>query len=215
MFEYLLRTPRSARLSALALSTGLIVFCAALQAQAAATKPPATPAPAPAAGPARQLLVTLRSGTMDSASSTTSRTTSSRSTASDNEEQSVRVQDGAKAILTLGDSSPSATRQSSGTQSQSQSVLEIVPKLAGNSVTVQIQSLRASSDRGASQWQNVATTITTPLSVWTEISGRGPWGGDEASQTTSSRSTHRDVRRLYLKVDEIRVDEIRVDERKP
>ena len=212
MFEYLLRTPRSARLSALALSTGLIVFCAALQAQAAATKPPATPAPAPAAGPARQLLVTLRSGTMDSASSTTSRSTSSHSTATDNEEQSVRVQDGAKAILTLGASSPSATRQGSGTQSQS--VLEIAPKLAGTSVTVQIQSLRASSDRGASQSQHVATTITTKLAEWTEISARGPWGGDEASQTTSSRSTHREVRRLYLKVDEIRVNEIRVDDRK-
>jgi hypothetical protein len=168
-----------------------------------APPPAATPspgsAPSPAAGAPRQLLVTLRYGNPGDAAGST---ISSRSAASDNEEQSVRVLDGAKAILTLSQSNPSATRQRSGAQSIS--VVEFLPRLSGNTVTVQIQAQRASrGSSGASLSENVATTLSTRLAEWTEVTGRGPWGGSETAETTSSFGTQRDIRRIFLKVDDM------------
>ncbi len=147
----------------------------------------------------RMLLVTLRFGSPPSASSTT--TTSSRDARSTNEEQTVRVMDGAKAIMTISQNAPSATRQGNGTQQGT--IVELSPKLAGNNVTLQLQAQRSSSSPSGNLAQNVATTISVPLSEWTEVTGSGPFTSNNTVETTSSRSAQSSPKTIYLKVDEV------------
>lgn len=147
----------------------------------------------------RMLLVTLRFGSPPGASSTT--TTSSRDARSTNEEQTVRVMDGAKAIMTISQNAPSATRQGNGTQQGT--IVELSPKLAGNNVTLQLQAQRSSSSPSGNLAQNVATTISVPLSEWTEVTGSGPFASNNNVETTSSRSAQSSPKTIYLKVDEV------------
>ena len=147
----------------------------------------------------RMLLVTLRFGSPPSASSTT--TTSSRDARSTNEEQTVRVMDGTKAIMTISQNAPSATRQGNGTQQGT--IVELSPKLAGNNVTLQLQAQRSSSSPSGNLAQNVATTISVPLSEWTEVTGSGPFTSNNTVETTSSRSAQSSPKTIYLKVDEV------------
>ncbi len=147
----------------------------------------------------RMLLVTLRFGSPPGASSTT--TTSSRDARPTNEEQTVRVMDGAKAIMTISQSAPSATRQGNGTQQGT--IVELSPKLAENNVTLQLQAQRSSSGSSGNLAQNVATTISVPLSQWTEVTGSGPFASNNNVETTSSRSAQSSPKTIYLKVDEV------------
>jgi len=147
----------------------------------------------------RMLLVTLRFGSPPGASATT--TTSSRDARPTNEEQTVRVMDGAKAIMTISQNAPSATRQGNATQQGT--IVELSPKLAGNNVTLQLQAQRSSSSPSGNLAQNVATTISVPLSQWTEVTGSGPFASNNNVETTSSRSAQSSPKTIYLKVDEV------------
>lgn len=158
-----------------------------------------TAAPAPTTPPTRMLLITLRFAPPPAHSSAV--TTSSRNARPSEEEQTVRVLDGAKATMAISQSTPSVTRQGSGAQQGM--VVELSPRLAGNTVTVQIQALRTGSSAGGASSQSVATTINVALSEWIEVTGRGPFASNSLAETTSSRNAKAGAQAIYLKVDEV------------
>ena len=182
------------------------------------TPPVAAPAPAPAPvsapapaaappAPPRQLLVTVRFGEPPGDSGSV--TSSSRGASNEPQEQSIQVLDGQRASISISQGTPASARAMpgiTGVAGLSGSQLEVQPSLSGDVVTVSFysQMLLSSPGRtGPAQMQQVATTLSLPLGEWTEVSGRGPWASSQASETTSSRSSRQDIRRIFIKVDEI------------
>ena len=174
---------------------------------------PTPPAAAPAASSAppespRQLLVTVRFGTPpgDSRSSVT---TSSRSASDESPEQSIQVLNGQRALMTFSQGTQASARPLpgiTGAPGQSSTHLEVQPRLSGNSASVSFyaQSQTSSQGRtGPAQTLQVGTSLSVRLGEWTEVSGRGPWTSNQSSETTSSRSASPDMRRIFLKVDDI------------
>ena len=179
-------------------------------AAAPASAPAPAPAPAPAAAPPpppRQLLVTVRFG--EPPGGFGSVTSSSREASNESQEQSIQVLDGQRASISTNEGTPASARAMpgiTGVPGLSGSQLEVQPSLSGNLAVVSFysQMLLSSPGRtGPAQLQQVATTLSLPLGEWTEVSGRGPWASSQASETTSSRSSRQDIRRIFLKVDDI------------
>ena len=179
---------------------------------APAPAPAPVSAPAPAAAPPpppppRQLLVTVRFGEPPNESSSV--TTSSRGASNESQEQSIQVLDGQRASISTSQGTPASARAMpgiTGVPGLSGSQLEVQPTLSGNGVVMSFYSqmlLSSPGGTGPAQLQQVATTLSLPLGEWTEVSGRGPWASSQASETTSSRSSRQDIRRIFLKVDDI------------
>ena len=147
----------------------------------------------------------------------------SDSTASDRNTQSVRVLEGREAFVSVGQSVPVRERQVrrqvvggqvveqvvEGTQYRDVTTgFYVVPRLAGDRVTLDVSPQRESMSRqvgGAVNVQSMATTVSGRIGEWMEIGGVTR---DAAGQQTvilgRSSSATRDSRRVLVKVDEIR-----------
>ena len=133
--------------------------------------------------------------------------------------QQVRVLEGSRAFIRTGQSVPVRNRQVIDTPngrrvvettgfSEASSGFYVLPRLAGDRVTLQIftanDSVRSSAT-GATNIQQVQTVVSARLGEWVEIGGIGQQGTSEDSQvlgrSTNARSSQRGV---MLKVDEVR-----------
>lgn len=141
-------------------------------------------APTPAA---RNLLVSVRLGEPDSGNVVSTQ----RPGGGGNTEQQVRVLEGARASLALVQGS------------SSQTVVEVVATVSGNTATVQLATQAQSASRGGQQGQGsrTATTLRVTLGEWTEVSGQGPWSGSGDSVITTGRPAQ--PPRVFLRVDEV------------
>jgi type II secretory pathway component GspD/PulD (secretin) len=133
--------------------------------------------------------------------------------------QQVRVLEGSRAFIRMGQSVPVRNRQVIDTPngrrvvettgfSEAASGFYVLPRLAGDRVTLQIftanDSMRSPAT-GATNIQQVQTVVSARLGEWVEIGGIGQQGTLEDSQvlgrSTNARSSQRGV---MLKVDEVR-----------
>jgi len=81
---------------------------------------------------------------------------------------------------------------------------ELVTKISGETALVQFSSRNQNSNARGSQTNMVDTTLTVPMNVWAEVSGRGPWtSGSNSNVTSSSRSSGANDSKVYLKVQEV------------
>ena len=129
-------------------------------------------------------------------------TVSSVSSRDNDSEQSLQVMEGERASLSLIQEAPSRKAGQAGGRPVNRSLLDLMVKLSGNSAIVQFYSENQSSSAAGSQTSRVATSLSVPLGVWTEVSGRGPWSGSR-SGTISSNDARANSSKVYLKVVEI------------
>ena len=127
---------------------------------------------------------------------------SSVSSRDNDSEQGVQVMEGERASLSLIQEAPSRKAGQAGGRPVNRSLLDLMVKLSGNSAIVQFYSENQSSSAAGSQTSRVATSLSVPLGVWTEVSGRGPWSGSRSS-TISSNDARANSSKVYLKVVEI------------
>ena len=133
--------------------------------------------------------------------------------------QQVRVLEGNRAFIRLGQSVPVRNHQVIDTPngrrvvettgfSETSSGFYVLPRLAGDRVTLEIftanDSVRSPAT-GATTIQQVQTVVSARLGEWVEIGGIGRHGTSEETQTlTRSTDVRRDQRSVMLKVDEVR-----------
>lgn len=157
----------------------------------------ATAAPRADASPQKpkSLLISVRYGEGDAEGST------SISSRDNNSEQRVQTVEGERASVAMMDGPGGRTGQT-GARPATQSMLEMVAKVSGNSALVQFFSQTQSASSSSNQGNRVATSLNIPMGVWTEVSGRGPWSGSSNS-TISSSSARGNSSRVYIKVEDI------------
>jgi type II secretory pathway component GspD/PulD (secretin) len=146
-----------------------------------------------------------------------------RSTESDRNTQTVRVMEGREAYVGTGQSVPVRDRQVRRVVINGQLVEQVVdgtqyrdvttgfyvlPRLAGDRVTLDISPQRESLSRqvpGGVNVQSVVTTVSGRLGEWMEIGGIGQdTSGQQTVLLGRSSSAVRDSRRVLVKVDELR-----------
>jgi type II secretory pathway component GspD/PulD (secretin) len=143
--------------------------------------------------------------------------------ASDRNTQSVRVLEGREAFVGVGQSVPVRERQVrrqvaggkvveqvvEGTQYRDITTgFYVVPRLAGDRVTLDVSPQRETMSRqvaGGVNVQNMTTTVSGRLGEWMEIGGLSrDAAGQQMVILGRSAGTTRDSRRVLVKVDEIR-----------
>ena len=129
-------------------------------------------------------------------------TVSSVSSRDNDSEQSLQVMEGERASLSLIQGTPARKPGLTGGRPATRTMLELMVKLSGNGAMVQFFSENQSSSAAGSQTSRVATSLSVPLGVWVEVSGRGPWSGSSIS-TISSGDARANSSKVYLKVVEI------------
>ncbi len=146
-----------------------------------------------------------------------------RSMESDRNTQTVRVMEGREAYIGTGQSVPVRERQVRRVVINGQVVDQVVdstqyrdantgfyvlPRLAGDRVTLDISPQRESLSRqvrGGVDVQSVVTTVSGRLGEWMEIGGVGQdASGQQSVLLGRSTSAVRDNRRVLVKVDEVR-----------
>jgi len=177
--------------------------------------------------PARRLQISVRfddsldaarqgigaSGTIGNrGSSVELRAQDSRLRAEERVDQRLQVIEGARATIYTGQSRPLRQRQliqtPAGVISQETIVVQeratgfdVVPRLSGENVTVEIAPQRESGD----SFQRVSTTASGRLGEWFEIGGvAGTASRDERGLASSNFSSGAESRRVWLKVEELR-----------
>ena len=153
--------------------------------------------PVVAAAP-KQLLISVRYGDEDS-----SAVVSTSSSGNNNAEQRVQATEGERATVTLRQSTGVRRPGSSGVPVETATMIELVAKINGQTALVQFFSRNQTASARGSQSNIVDTTLSVPMDVWTEVSGRGPWSSGNSSVTTSSRSAGANDSKIYLRVQEI------------
>ena len=133
--------------------------------------------------------------------------------------QQVRVLEGSRAFIRLGQSVPVRNRQVIDTPSgrrvvettgfsEASSGFYVLPRVAGDRVALEISTTNdsvRSPGAGATNIQHVQTVVSARLGEWVEIGGIGQHGILEESQAlTRSTDARRDQRRVMLKVDDVR-----------
>jgi len=131
--------------------------------------------------------------------------------ASERVDQRVQVLEGGRATIHTGRSRGVPQRQliqtPAGVVAQETIVIqeratgfEVIPRMAGDGVQLEIAPLRESGDR----FQRVSTTVHAPLGQWIEIGGAA---GSEARERqgilSSERSAATESRRVWLKVEDL------------
>lgn len=158
------------------------------------TKAPTTPARTEVAvAKPKSLQITLRYGEPESESISS---TSNRDT---NAEQRLQTIEGERASLTMMQGPGPRQAGQAGARPVQQVALEVIAKLKDGSATVQLWAQNLSVGSASTQASKVATTLTVPLNVWTEVNGRGP----SNNVTISSGSARGDYTRLFLKVEDL------------
>lgn len=147
----------------------------------------------------------------------------SDSVASDRNTQSVRVLEGREAFVQVGQSVPVRERQVRRTVVGGQVVEQVVegtqyrdvttgfyvvPRLAGDRVTLDVSPQRETLSRrvpGGVNVQSMTTTVSGRLGEWIEIGGLSRDAkGQQTVLLGRSASASRDDRRVLVKVDEVR-----------
>jgi type II secretory pathway component GspD/PulD (secretin) len=137
--------------------------------------------------------------------------------------QTVRVMEGREAFLRVGQSVPVRGQQVRRTVVNGQVVEQVVsgtefrdvttgfyvlPRVAGDRVTLDISPQRESLSqqvRGGVNVQSMVTTVSGRLGEWMEIGGIGQdTSGQQAVLLGRSSNASRDSRRVLVKVDEVR-----------
>lgn len=151
------------------------------------------------AAPPKQLLISVRYGEADS-----SAVVSTRAPGGNNSEQRVQATEGERATVTLRQSTGLRRPGSTGVPVEMATMIELVAKINGETALVQFLSKNQNSNARGSQTSMVDTTLTVPMDVWTEVSGRGPWtSGNSSNVTSSSRGSGANDSKVYLRVQEI------------
>jgi type II secretory pathway component GspD/PulD (secretin) len=146
-----------------------------------------------------------------------------RSVESDRSTQAVRVMEGREAFVSVGQSVPVRERQVRRVVINGQVVEQVVegtqyrdantgfyvlPRLAGDRVTLDISPQRESLSRqvpGAVNVQSVVTTVSGRLGEWMEIGGIGQdASGQQSVIFGRTTTTTRDSRRVLVRVEEVR-----------
>jgi hypothetical protein len=135
----------------------------------------------------------------------------SRSRADERVDQRVQALEGARATILTGESRPLRQRQyiqtPAGVVSQEVTVVqemtsgfEVVPRVSGDTVQVEIVQQRAS----ASGYERAGTTASGRLGEWFQL-GAVAMGGsrDSSGLASASQSSGGETRRVWIRVDEI------------
>jgi len=135
----------------------------------------------------------------------------SRASSDERADQRLLVLEGARAMITTGQARP-ITRQQliqtpGGVISQQVTVyedrssgFEVIPRLAGNRVQVEIAPQRWSGENV----QRASTTVSGPLGQWFELGAVAASAArDERGIASANRSTSSETRRVWIRVDEL------------
>ena len=144
----------------------------------------------------RSLQISVRFGEGDES------TVSSISSRDTNTEQRVRALEGERATLVLAQGPAAGQAAQTGARPATQSMIDVVAKVTGNSALVQFMAQNQSLGSSGGQASKVMTSLSVNLGVWTDVSGQGPWSGSSSS-TTSSSSARSNNSKIYLKVDDL------------
>ena len=127
-------------------------------------------------------------------------------------DQRLQLVEGGRGVIHTGQSQPLRQRQliqtPGGVVAQETIVMqdratgfEVVPRLSGDTVHVDIAPQRESGD----SFQRASTTMSARLGEWFEIGGAAAGASrDERGIASASRSSSAETRRIWLKVDEVR-----------
>ena len=121
----------------------------------------------------------------------------SRRSAGERVDQRLQVLEGSRAAIFTGQSRPYQDLASG---------FEVVPRLAGGSVVLEIFQQRETPGArpGSVQGQRVSTAITTRLGEWTEIGGTASDGArDERGIGSASGTRATESRRVWVKFEEV------------
>jgi len=144
----------------------------------------------------RQLRVSVRFGDDGSGANV------SISSRDPNAEHSVRIAEGERAVLAMRQAGASPQSGRTGGRVETNTVLALVANVSGKVATVKFSSVLQTGSSNGRQSSIVDSSLSLPLGVWTEVSGRGPWSG-ASSSTISSRDASGSDGKVYLKVDEV------------
>jgi hypothetical protein len=126
----------------------------------------------------------------------------SRRSAAERVDQRVQVMEGGRAMIFTGASQPA--RVQGGTYIQeTASGFEVVPRLSGSSVTLEIYQQRETLGPGRTiQGQRIDTAVTARLGEWTEIGGTSSGASaDERGIGSAGRAVQSGARRVWVKVE--------------
>lgn len=119
-----------------------------------------------------------------------------RSNTAERVDQRIQVLEGGRALIMIGQSTPVP-----GGIWESGTGLEAVPRLAGDTVYLEIAPQKESFDRQ----QRIATTLSARLGEWFEVGGAVSGAArEERGIASGSRSRSSETRRVWLKVEELR-----------
>jgi hypothetical protein len=113
-------------------------------------------------------------------------------------DERVQVVEGGRAFISTGQSRPALQEAVTG--------FEVVPRLSGDRVFLDIAAQRESfRDSGAVQGQRASSAVSARLGEWFELGGIGATGmRDGRGIASASRSGWADSRRIWLKIEEMR-----------
>jgi hypothetical protein len=127
------------------------------------------------------------------------RVTDSRAAATERVDQRLQVLEGARAFIASGESRPLQDVMTG---------FEVVPRLAGSTVTLDIAPRRETAGvvvHGSVMVERAATTVSGRLGEWFELAGSADVRGRDEQGILSSRSTRSgETRRIWVKVEELR-----------
>jgi len=136
----------------------------------------------------------------------------SRTQAQERVDQRLEVLEGARGVITSGQSRPLRQRQliqtPGGVVAQETIVMheqasgfEVVPRVSGDTVFLDVAPQREAGE----SFRRVATTVSARLGEWFEIGGVAASASrDERGIASASRSAATESRRIWVKVEEIR-----------
>lgn len=145
------------------------------------------------------------------------RAISSRAASDERVDQRVQVLEGARALISTGQSRPLAQRQvfsgPGGTLAQDTTIIqsldsgfEVTPRVSGNTVFLEINPQRETPGTlGSVTSQRVASSISAQLGEWVELGG----AFESATTTGSGVVSSRDARASYARGVWVRVEELR------
>ena len=184
--------------------------------------------------PARRLMISVRfdstqqsartrvetdARTSNRGSSAEMRIDNSRSARDEQADQRIQVLEGGRAVISSGESRPLRQRQvvrgpggavlTDDTVIQDASTgFEVVPRLSGNQVFLEIAPQRenfTSGNSGAIRSERMVSTVSGRIGDWIELGGASSSGMRSGSGNLSSReSTAVGDRRIWVKVEEVR-----------
>jgi type II secretory pathway component GspD/PulD (secretin) len=124
-----------------------------------------------------------------------------RAAASERIDQRIQVLEGGRAFIMAGQSVPLPLSGDATQIRELATGFEAVPRLAGNTVLLDIAPRRETTDRQ----QHLTTTVSARLGEWFEVGGAATSDNrNHRGIASASRSNMAESRRVWLKVEEIR-----------